>query len=307
MILATRKSPLALWQANYVKNLWLDHYPQHAISLLEMSTEGDRFLEQRLQVIGGKGVFVKELQMAMLRGEAHASVHSLKDVPMELPKGLALAAYLPRASPRDAVVCRNPEWKRLEDLPAHASIGTSSLRREAHIRRAFPKIQTKVVRGNIGTRLSKLEQGECDALILAEAGLERLGLKDRISFTLSESFSLPAAGQGIMVVEAPIDHPMFPLWRALNHSETSYCARAERALSRRLGGSCHVPLAAYATLHGTTLRIRARVLSQDGYECIESYLEGSIDSPESLGMQVAEDLLEQGAGQYLPSLPSKLK
>ena len=310
VIIATRRSPLALWQSEDVCRQWLRFYPGSCVELLEVTTTGDRFLAERLQSLGGKGLFVKELQQLMLDGHADAAVHSLKDVPMVLPEGLMLAAYLPRASPFDAVVCRpSLRVSSLDELGEGMRIGTSSVRREAQLRHMYPQFEYVAVRGNVGRRLEKLDQGCYDALVLAEAGLQRLGLQHRISFTLPLHVSLPAVGQGVMAVEIPKTHVLATHWVALNDDATAYCARAERAFSSYLGGGCHVPLAGYARWCQDTHRLSlcVRVLSPDGRRCFEDQDDMIIRQfdrdPEFLGVSLGQKLLAQKSVRDCLSVP----
>ena len=256
IIIATRESPLALWQAEHVQKLLRERYPQKDVQLLGMTTRGDKILDKTLSKIGGKGLFVKELEVAMQERAAHLAVHSLKDVPMELPEGFVLAAVSEREDPRDAFV--SPKYETLESMPAGAVVGTASLRRELMLRSRFPHLTVKPVRGNVGTRLKKLDAGEYDALIMASAGLKRLGLEERIREIISDEISLPSPGQGALGIECLADDKeTIEAVSFINDEKTRACCLAERAVSRALDGSCQVPLAAYATIDGGTMRLRA--------------------------------------------------
>ena len=258
IIIATRESPLALWQAEHVQALLRERYPEKDVKLLGMTTKGDQILDKTLSKIGGKGLFVKELEVAMQEGSAHLAVHSLKDVPMELPEGFVLAAVSSREDPRDAFV--SPRYETLESMPAGSVVGTASLRRELMLRSKFPHLVVKPVRGNVGTRLRKLDSGEYDALIMASAGLKRLGLEERIREIISDEISLPSPGQGALGLECLADDEKTREAVAfINDEQTRACCLAERAVSRALGGSCQVPLAAYATITDSTMRLRALI------------------------------------------------
>lgn len=263
LVIATRESALALWQAEHVKARLQALYPDLEIQLLGMTTQGDRILDVTLNKIGGKGLFVKELETALAEGRADLAVHSLKDVPMHLPEGFALAAILQREDPRDALVSNH--YASLEALPAGAVVGTSSLRRESQLRARFPHLVVKPLRGNVQTRLRKLDEGEFDAIVLAAAGLKRLGLTERIRLELSPEQSLPAVGQGALGIEIRADREdVLALLAPLNDAETAACVTAERAMSRALGGSCQVPLGGYAELQHGMLTLRAFVAEPDG-------------------------------------------
>lgn len=257
-VIATRESPLAMWQALHVQALLRDRYPQAQVDILGMTTRGDQILDRTLSKVGGKGLFVKELEAAMIAGDAHLAVHSLKDVPMELPEGFVLAAVSEREDPRDAFV--SPRYARLEDLPAGAKVGTASLRRELMLRNRFPHLKVESIRGNVGTRLSKLDAGQYDALVMAGAGLKRLGLSERIRCWLDSSVSLPSPGQGALGVEVRSDNScLIEALQFINDPDTRACTMAERAVSRALGGSCQVPLAAYAIVENGQMWLRSHV------------------------------------------------
>lgn len=301
LVIATRASRLALWQAHHVRDRLLQLYPQCDVQLLEMTTRGDQILDRTLSKVGGKGLFVKELETALLDGRAHLAVHSLKDVPVELTDPFALPVILQRDDPRDAFV--SPHYNGLADLPPGAVVGTSSLRRESQIRERFPHLQVRPLRGNLDTRLGKLDRGDYDAIILAAAGLKRLGLEQRIRARLSIDDCLPAAGQGALGIETLSARPDLIRWLApLACPQSTACALAERAVSRGLGGSCQVPLAAYAQFDGPVLRVRALVAEPDGSRVLRAEGEGSAQQAEAIGTALAERLLEAGADQILQRL-----
>lgn len=299
--IATRRSELALWQARHVRDRLLALHPQLAVELLPMSTRGDRIIDRPLAAIGGKGLFLKELESALRDGDADCAVHSMKDVPAELPDGFALPVVLPAASPFDAFVCNR--WDSLNELPQGARLGTSSLRRAAQIKHARPDLEIASLRGNVGTRLAKLDSGEFDAIVLACAGLVRLGLQDRIREALPPTVCLPAIGQGVMGVEIRAgDSRTENLLAALDDGATHTRVRAERAVNARLAGSCHLPIAAYAELVGARLRLRACVGAPDGSELVADEDEGDANAPEALGTALAERLLAGGADRILAAL-----
>ena len=263
LIIASRESRLAMWQAEHVRAALQQLYPRCAVSILGMTTRGDQILDRTLSKVGGKGLFIKELESALIDRRADLAVHSMKDVPVEVAPEFALAATLEREDPRDAFVSNS--YADLAALPAGAVVGTSSLRRESQIRRRYPQLQVRPLRGNLDTRLRKLDAGEYDAIVLAAAGLKRLGLAERIRAILPPSELLPAVGQGALAIEILADRADLQAWIApLNHADTEVCVRAERVVSRVLGGSCTVPLAAYAEVEGAQLRLRAQVASPDG-------------------------------------------
>ncbi len=304
LVIASRESRLAMWQATYVQGRLRELYPACDVRILGMTTEGDRVLDRALSEIGGKGLFTKELEVALLDGRADIAVHSLKDVPMELASEFTLAAVMRREDPRDAFV--SARFGGLDEMPAGAVVGTSSLRRAAQIRRRFPTLDVRPLRGNLDTRLGKLDRGDYDAIVLAAAGLKRLGLADRIRALLPVSLSLPAAGQGALGIESLANRDDLEAWLApLADQGTWLQVRAERAVSRALGGSCRVPLAAYCEAsEGHGLWLRACVASVDGEHLIEA--QGRIghanaESAEGLGDEVAASLLAQGAQAYLPT------
>jgi hydroxymethylbilane synthase len=301
LVIATRASRLALWQAQHVQARLRALYPSCQVSLLEMTTRGDQILDRTLSKVGGKGLFVKELETALLDGRADLAVHSLKDVPVDLGSPFALPVILERADPCDAFVSNT--YASLDDMPQGAVVGTSSLRREAQLRQRYPQLVVKPLRGNLDTRLGKLDRGEYDAIILAAVGLTRLGLADRIRSRLKPEDSLPAAGQGALGIEILEQRSdVAAVLQPLHHAHTAACAQAERSVSRVLGGSCQVPLAAYATVQGHTLTVQGLVAEPDGSRIVRARQAGSIDQARELGEQVARELLEQGARQILDTL-----
>jgi hydroxymethylbilane synthase len=301
LTIATRRSPLALWQAYYVRDQLISHHPDLQVELLELTTQGDRILDTPLAKVGGKGLFVKELERAMLDGEADIAVHSMKDVPVEFPDGLELAVICPREDPSDALVSN--QYPSLAALPAGARVGTSSYRRQCQIRHLRPDLQILDLRGNVGTRLGKLDAGEYDAIILASAGLIRLELADRIRQRLDFTDCLPAVGQGAVGVECRTDDQQVQsLLGCLHDHVTAIRVRAERAVNNRLQGGCQVPLAAFAELQEGQLLLRGRVGDLDGSVLLKCQRQGDADEPEALGIQVAEDLLAQGADRILDAL-----
>lgn len=301
IIIATRESPLALWQAEHVQALLRERYPEKDVKLLGMTTKGDQILDKTLSKIGGKGLFVKELEVAMQQGAAHLAVHSLKDVPMELPEGFVLAAVSSREDPRDAFV--SPRYETLESMPSGSVVGTASLRRELMLRSKFPHLVVKPVRGNVGTRLRKLDSGEYDALIMASAGLKRLGLEERIREIISDEISLPSPGQGALGLECLADDEKTREAVAfINDEQTRACCLAERAVSRALGGSCQVPLAAYATITDSTMRLRALIGDHTTGELVATEQTGPWTEYERLASEAVDALLKQGARRYIEKL-----
>ena len=276
-------------------------YPRCQVELLALSTRGDEILDTSLAKIGGKGLFVKELELALAEGRADLAVHSAKDVPMELPPGFALGAIMEREDPRDAFVSN--KFDALDALPAGAVVGTSSLRREAQLRSRYPRLVVTSLRGNLDTRLAKLDRGDHDAIILAAAGLKRLGLGGRIRSVLTVEQSLPAAGQGALAIEYRAERgDIAASLAALNHRATELAVRAERAVSRALGGSCQLPLAAYASVTGSTLELRGLVANPDGKTMVKAEVSGPSGSPEELGARLAAELRAQGADRILAAL-----
>ena len=289
-----------MWQAEHVREKLAVLYPHTTVEILGMTTRGDQILDRTLSKVGGKGLFVKELEVAMAEGRADLAVHSLKDVPMELPQGFALAAVLEREDPRDAFV--SPNYASLDELPAGAVVGTSSLRRQSMIKLRYPHLTVQPLRGNLDTRLGKLDRGEYSAIILAAAGLIRLGLSQRIRMLLDPAQSLPAPGQGAMAIEIPADRPeLLALLAPLNHLETERAVRAERMLSREFGGSCQIPLAAFATISEDQLQLQlqAMVATPDGKQVARAVLQGSLEEPEELGRRIAQALRNQNADAIL--------
>lgn len=296
--IATRQSPLALWQANFVKAELEKHFPELQIELVTMVTKGDIILDTPLAKIGGKGLFVKELELALLENRADIAVHSMKDVPMTFPEGLGLAVICEREDPRDAFVSN--QYQSLDELPKGAVVGTSSLRRQCQLMAAYPHLEIKSLRGNVGTRLSKLDNGEYDAIILASAGLIRLGMPERIRSFISVEQSLPAAGQGAVGIETRLDDQRVLGYLAkLNHQPTAYRVIAERAMNAHLQGGCQVPIGGFATLENDELTLNALVGSLDGSTIIRASGVAPVDKAEQLGIEVATKLLAQGADKIL--------
>lgn len=303
LVIATRASRLALWQAEHVQSLLKKLYPNCDVSLLTMTTRGDQILDRTLSKVGGKGLFVKELETALLDGRADLAVHSLKDVPVELTTPFSLPVIMQRSDPRDAFVSNN--YASLDDMPAGTVIGTSSLRRESQIRQHYPHLQVQPLRGNLDTRLAKLDNGGYHAIILAAVGLQRLGLESRIRSCLSPELSLPAAGQGTLGIEILESRADMLTWLApLGCPASTACSLAERAVSRALGGSCQVPLAAFAEINGDQLHLRALVAEPDGSLVLRSEASGPVSDAESIGLQAAHELLASGAQDILARLLS---
>jgi len=299
--IATRESQLALWQAHHIRDRLTGLYADLTVELLGMTTQGDQILDSPLSRIGGKGLFVKELEQAMAAGRADLAVHSIKDVPMELPDGFVLAAITTREDPRDAFVSNR--YAGLAELPVGARVGTSSLRRQAQLRARFPKLVIDTLRGNVNTRLRKLDEGQYDAIILAAAGLKRLGFDARITAVLSPEDSLPAVGQGALGIETRADQPeIAALLAPLNDPVTAACVRAERAMSRALQGGCQAPIGGYAEIVAGRLRLRGFVADLDGVRFYRAEAEGDSAAPEALGQQVAEALIAQGADRLMAEL-----
>lgn len=297
--IATRESPLALWQAHFVEAELKRHHPGIEVKLLGMTSRGDQLLDKPLYKVGGKGLFVKELETALLDERADIAVHSMKDVPMELPPGLTLGVICEREDPRDALV----GVTSFDDLPEGARLGTSSLRRSCQVMQRRPDLQIGFLRGNVNTRLAKLDAGEFDAIILACAGLKRLGFDDRIGAAIDEDFLLPAGGQGAVGIEhRETDSRIAELLAPLAHEETSRRVIAERTVVRRLDGGCDVPIASFAVTEGDSLWLRARVGSSDGKTVIVSEARGS--EPEALGIEVADALIARGAAEILKAARS---
>ncbi|UAA38378.1 hydroxymethylbilane synthase [Paraneptunicella aestuarii] len=299
--IATRKSALAMWQAEYVQDLLRTHHPELTVELVPMTTQGDRILDAPLAKVGGKGLFIKELEIAMQEGRADIAVHSMKDVPVELPEGFGLHAICEREDPRDAFVSH--QYASLNELPEGAVVGTSSLRRQCQIKALRADLVIKDLRGNINTRLGKLDDGEYDAIILASAGLIRLNMQERIRSYLPAELSLPAVGQGAVGIECRDDDAeLIALLAPLNHSETEIRVKAERAMNARLQGGCQVPIGSFAELHGDEIYLRGLVGSSDGKTILRSEKKGLLSEAEKIGQQVAEELLAQGADKLLAEL-----
>ena len=295
LVIATRRSRLALWQAEHIAGLLANLHSGLKVDLLPLSTRGDELIDQRLDKAGGKGLFVKELESAMAEGRADLAVHSMKDMPAELPPGFALAAITAREDPRDVLVS---SYKNLKAMPKGATVGTSSLRRSAQIAERYPHLEARLLRGNVDTRLAKLDRGEYDAIVLAAAGLVRLGLEGRIGARLGTDEMLPAPGQGALGIECVADRAeVAALLAPLADAATAACVRAERTVSRALGGSCSLPLAAFAELGAGEIHLRALVASADGSRVLRSESSGA--DPEEVGNRVAQALRRQGADQIL--------
>ena len=299
--IATRQSPLALWQAEHVANLLTQIFPEVTTQLVKMVTRGDKILDAPLAKVGGKGLFVKELEEGMLSGDADIAVHSMKDVPIDFPEGLHLAAILEREDPTDAFVSNR--FASLADLPPNARIGTSSLRRECQLKELFPTAEIIPLRGNVNTRLAKLDAGDYDAIILASAGLKRLGMAKRITQTLPVSVSLPAVGQGAIGIECRIDDAEInEMLKALHDKTTGLCVTAERAMNTRLNGGCQVPIAGFAVFEDGQIFMRGLVGNPDGTVLYRAEQTGPSDQVENIGRMIAEDLLAQGADKILQAL-----
>lgn len=303
LTIATRESPLALWQANHVKAELLKHFPEMDVELLGMTTKGDQMLSSPLSKIGGKGLFIKELEVAMLEGRADIAVHSMKDVPMssQLPEGFSVPVILKREDPRDALISKT--YASLADLPQDAVVGSCSLRRRAQLLAIRPDLQLKDLRGNVNTRLQKLENGEYDAIILAAAGLIRLGFEDKITEYLSDEISLPAVGQGAIGIECVTSNDeVRKVIETLNDRETSICVTAERAFNAKLNGGCQAPIAGFAQLTETGLRLRGLVGDLDNGTIIFHEVHGQPEDAEKLGIELADNLLSRGAKEILAKI-----
>lgn len=299
IVIATRGSMLALWQAEWIKSQLKEINPDFEIELNKIKTTGDKILDVPLAQVGGKGLFVKEIEEAMLRNEADLAVHSMKDVPTDLPDGLHLSTITKREDPRDALIAREG-INSFNDLPQGAHIGTSSLRRICQILNKRPDLKISQLRGNVDTRMRKLAEGEYDAIILAAAGLKRLGYADKITEILSPELSLPAIGQGAVAIECRKDDEFInDLLSKLDHYETSVCVTAERAFLKKLEGGCQVPIAAYAQLQNNNIVISGLVGSIDGKTLLKETMEGKPEDAESLGTALAEKLLAKGAKEIL--------
>ncbi len=299
--IGTRKSQLALWQAEYVRAHLLRQFPQIQVELVKMTTQGDIILDTPLAKVGGKGLFVKELEQALIEGRVDLAVHSIKDVPVTLPAGLHMPVICEREDPRDAFVSNT--HASLAHLPAAARVGTSSLRRQCQLRAAYPQLHIVDLRGNVNTRLAKLDAGDYDAIILAAAGLMRLGLGARIRVVIEPEDSLPAVGQGAIGIECRTDDvDINRLIATLNHPPSAVRVRAERALNMRLEGGCQVPIGGFAVLQGDALHLRGLVGDPDGSRIIRADIRGPAHAGEQLGTTLAENLLAQGARQILDAV-----
>ncbi|CAM4163277.1 hydroxymethylbilane synthase [Acinetobacter pragensis] len=299
--IATRQSPLALWQAEHIKARLEALHAELKVELVTFVTQGDKILDTPLAKIGGKGLFVKELEAALMDGRADLAVHSMKDVPMALPQGLSLAVICEREDPLDAFVSNT--YSHFDDLPQGAKVGTSSLRRKCQILKQRPDLEIIDLRGNVGTRLSKLDAGNYDAIILASAGLKRLGLAQRIRHTLLPEVSLPAVGQGALGLECrEDDQQVLDLILPLMHADSNACVRAERAFNAYLEGGCQVPIAGYATLSNGQIHLEGRVGSVDGVTLLKAVQVGAASDAEVLGVALAKDLVSQGADDLLKAL-----
>jgi len=299
--IATRKSPLALWQAEHVAARLQQHHQKLSVELVKMTTAGDRFLDAPLSAAGGKGMFLKELEQALIESRADLAVHSMKDVTIDLPEGLGISVLLPREDPRDALIAA--PGTTLDNLPHGARLGTSSLRRQCQVRAYRPDLEVTDLRGNVGTRLGKLDNGDFDAIILAAAGVKRLGIDDRVSDYIDPTILVPAVGQGVIGIETrQSDNAVTALIEPLNDPAAEICLAAERAVSRRLYGGCMLPIAAHAVLEADQIRISGLVGTVDGSEILQAERSGSAADAESLGLAVADDLLAQGADRILSEL-----
>jgi hydroxymethylbilane synthase len=301
LIIATRESALAMWQAEHVRDHLHAHYPSCELTLLGLTTQGDRIIDQPLADIGGKGLFIKELEQAMADGRADLAVHSLKDVPMDMPPGFVLAAIMKRDDPRDAWVSNR--YPSLAEVPAHGIIGTSSLRREAQLRERYPELDVKPLRGNVNTRLKKLDDGQYAAIILAAAGLKRLGYANRIAALLDPDDSLPAVGQGALALECRADRAdIIAALALLADTETTLATGAERAFGHRLGGSCHTPLAAHGVWQDDQLWLRGLIASRDGKRVLRGERTGAapnVEAAEAIGDALGVEFLKRGAAEIL--------
>lgn len=301
LVIASRESALAMWQAQHIQSRLQALYPQCEVSILGMTTTGDQILDSPLSRIGGKGLFVKELENALADGRADLAVHSLKDVPMHLPEGFTLAATGEREDPRDAFVSNT--FTSLEDLPAGSIVGTSSLRRQSQIQARFPQLKIESLRGNVQTRLRKLDEGQYAAIILAAAGLIRLGLGERIKGFINPADSIPAVGQGALGIEINASRTdLIEILAPLNHVDTQLCVEAERGFSRALAGSCTVPLGAYATKQNDIITIHGFVASVDGQQMLKETVIGEAHGAEKLGQKLALKLIARGADKILAAL-----
>lgn len=299
--IATRKSPLALWQAEYVKKKLEETHSGLNVELVSMTTEGDRFLDAPLIAVGGKGLFIKELETALLEGKADIAVHSMKDVTIDLPEELALPVIIEREDTRDVFISNS--FEKIEELPANAILGTSSLRRQSQIKALYPKIKLKDLRGNVGTRLAKLDNGEYDGILLAAAGILRLGMAERITQFLPHSILLPAIGQGAIGIECRAgDVVVQEIILPLNDEITANCVHTERAFSRRLFGGCQLPIAGQATIDGKEITFNGLIAKVDGSNVIQAEKKGPITDSDNIGILLAETLLQRGGDKILEEL-----
>ncbi|HEY4745385.1 MAG TPA: hydroxymethylbilane synthase [Desulfuromonadaceae bacterium] len=295
--IGTRASQLALWQANWVKSELEKRYPGMEVTLVKIKTIGDKILDVPLAQVGGKGLFVKEIEEAMLRGEIDIAVHSMKDVPTDFPEGLGLCCITEREDPRDAVISRNVQFT---DLPQGARIGTSALRRQAQLLKVRPDLEMVIIRGNVETRIRKLEDERLDAVILAAAGLKRLGFTEKVAEYLDTDLSIPAIGQGALGIECRLADPVITETIAFfNHPDTSYAVRAERALLKRCEGGCQVPIAAHGTVSNSTLRLIGFIAAVDGQRSVRGEISGPVTECEQLGIRLADQLLADGGKAIL--------
>ncbi len=302
--IATRNSPLALWQAEHVKQKLIELYPKMQVVLVSMTTEGDRFLDAPLVQVGGKGLFIKELEQSLLKKEADIAVHSMKDVTIDLPDGMDLPVIMQREDTSDVLVSN--KYKALAEIPQGGIVGTSSLRRQSQIKALRPDIDIKDLRGNVGTRLRKLDDGEYDAIILAAAGIKRLGLNERIAQFIPHSEILPAIGQGAIGIECRLNDPEVQETIApLNDQNTALCVQTERAFSRRLFGGCQLPIAGQASIYNNEVSLTGMVARTDGSEVIKDQLAGNTKDNEETGTRLAEMLLDRGADVILKELLDK--
>ena len=301
LTIVTRESRLAMWQAHHIRDRLTQLYPDMTVNILGTTTRGDQILDKSLSKIGGKGLFVKELEVALFEGAADIAVHSLKDVPMTLPDGFSLACITARENAHDAFISNR--YATLDELPEGAVVGTSSLRRSAQLQQRFPHLKIAALRGNLDTRFRKLDEGQFDAIILAAAGVIRLGLKERIRSFIPLEQALPAAGQGALGIEIAAHRTdLLPILQPLSCAETTACTTAERAVSRALGGSCQTPLAAHAIMDNGQVWLRASIALPDGSEVLHAQARGALDEAEAIGHTVVTDLNQQGAGKILAAL-----
>ena len=301
LVIASRESALAMWQARHIQSRLQALYPDTVVEILGMTTSGDQILDSPLALIGGKGLFVKELEQALADGRADLAVHSMKDVPMHLPDGFVLAAIGEREDPHDAFVSNN--FASLEDLPPGSVVGTSSLRRQSQMQSRLPHLKIESLRGNLQTRLRKLDEGQYAAIILAAAGLRRLGLEARIRQLISTEHSIPAVGQGALGIEIiALRQDLLAILAPLNHPDSACCVEAERGMSRALAGNCQIPLGAYAERHGDEIHMTGFVASIDGREILRDQVRGAVSNPEALGQALAQKLIQRGADRILAAL-----